>query len=77
MKFIASTLTQNHLPMSRQSRNNERDQKSEYIKRDAAEASRYVKDHRDQRIHSGRNDNNNISGLNRHRLNDLYERSSI
>lgn len=77
MKFIASTITQNHLPMSRQSRNTGRDQKSEYIKRDAAEASRYVKDHREQRTNSVRNDHNNISGLNRYRLNDLYERSSF
>lgn len=63
--------------MSRQSRNNERDRKSANIKRDAAEASRSLKDHREPRSHSGRNDFSNISGLNRYRLNDLYERSSI
>lgn len=62
--------------MLRQSKN-ERNRKTEDMKRGAAEASPSLRDHREPRSSSERNDIRPISGLNRYRLNDLYERSSI
>lgn len=65
--------------MSRQNRNTVRDRKSEETKRDVAESSeRYSKQNRaSSRSQQDRSETKFISGLDRHRLNDLYERSSI
>lgn len=64
--------------MSRQSRNTVRDRKSEEPKRDVANSNeRYYRHNRESRIEQERNESGNISGLDRYRLNDLYERSSI
>jgi len=65
--------------MSRQNRNSVRDRKSEEPKRDVASSNeRYSRNSREEnRNDQGRNDASNISGLDRYRLNDLYERSSI
>jgi hypothetical protein len=63
--------------MSRQNRNSERDRKNEEPKRDVAgNNERYSKSDRDNRNDQERNELH-ISGLDRYRLNDLYERSSI
>jgi hypothetical protein len=65
--------------MSRQNRNTERDRKSEEPKRDVAGSNeRYSRqDRTSSRNEQDRNETNTISGLDRYRLNDLYERSSI
>ena len=65
--------------MSRQSRTSERDRKSAEPKRDVANSNdRYSRNHREEsRNDQDRTGMNNISGLDRYRLNDLYERSSI
>lgn len=63
--------------MSRQSRSNERDRRSEDIKRDASESIRLSRENRESRNTPERTDVQHISGLNRYRLNDLYERSSM
>ena len=64
--------------MSRQ-HNQSRDRKPEVTKRDAASSNeRYTRSEKDQR-NSGprRDDTTAVAGLDRYRLNDLYERSSI
>jgi hypothetical protein len=65
--------------MSRQNRNSVRDRKSEVSKRDVAgNNERYSRQERTASRHEqDRNELNSISGLDKHRLNDLYERSSI
>ena len=65
--------------MSRQNRNTERDRKSEESKRDVASSNqRYSRHNREEsRNDQDRNEMSHISGLDRYRLNDLYERSSI
>ena len=56
-----------------------RDRKSAENKRDAASTNeRYSRSNReDARNEQDRNEMNNINGLDRYRLNDLYERSSM
>jgi hypothetical protein len=67
--------------MSQQSRNSGRDRKNEYEKRDAASSpdrnSRNERESRGDNDRERNDDFSQISGLNRYRLNDLYERSSI
>ena len=65
--------------MSRQSRNTVRDRKSEEPKRDIADSNeRYSRNNKESsRNDEGRSQVTNISGLDRYRLNDLYERSSM
>jgi hypothetical protein len=65
--------------MSRQNRNTVRDRKSEAPKREVAgNNERYSKEERASSRHEqSRNEWNAISGLDRYRLNDLYERSSL
>lgn len=66
--------------MSRQNRNQERERKGEETKRDvSANNERYSKSGREaSRNDQFRNDDpRNLNGLDKHRLNDLYERSSI
>ena len=65
--------------MSRQNRNQVRDRKSEELKRDVANSNdRYSKPQREEnRNERQRDELGNISGLDRYRLNDLYERSSL
>jgi hypothetical protein len=65
--------------MSRQNRSTARDRKSEEPKRDVAGRNeRYTRQDRDEsRDEQERSETNQISGLDRYRLNDLYERSSI
>jgi len=64
--------------MSRQSRNSQRERKSGELKRDtSASNERDSRNERGPRNDTDRNDMSQISGLNKHRLNDLYERSSI
>lgn len=65
--------------MSRQNRNTARDRKSEEPKRDVASSNeRYSRHNREEsRNEQERNETGNVSGLDRYRLNDLYERSSI
>jgi hypothetical protein len=64
--------------MSRQNRNPERDRKNEEMKRDVADVNeRYQESSRESRENREQKDSINISGLDRYRLNDLYERSSI
>jgi hypothetical protein len=64
--------------MSRQNRNQERDRKTEQSKRDFAGGERSSRQEREEtRDEQLRQQVNNISGLDKHRLNDLYERSSM
>jgi hypothetical protein len=65
--------------MSRQNRNTGRDRKSEETKRDVSTTNeRYPRTGREEpRANQGRNQADNINGLDKYRLNDLYERSSI
>ena len=65
--------------MSRQSRNQLRDRKNEESKRDMSNSSeRYPRQQREENRSSyQRTELRDISGLDRYRLNDLYERSSI
>lgn len=65
--------------MSRQSRTSMRDRKTEEAKRDVADSNdRYLKqDRKNSRNIEERDDLSQISGLDRNRLNDLYERSSL
>jgi hypothetical protein len=65
--------------MSRQNRNTVRERKNEEPKRDVAGSDeRYSRQNREEsRQEQARDEMNSISGLDRHRLNDLYERSSI
>ena len=65
--------------MSRQNRNQERERKNVEVKRDVAQSGN--RDSRQSREHARnkqeRDEMSDISGLDRHRLNDLYERSSL
>lgn len=65
--------------MSRQSRTSMRDRKADEAKRDVADSNdRYSKqDRKDSRNDEERDDLSRINGLDRNRLNDLYERSSL
>lgn len=65
--------------MLRQNRNSVRDRKSEELKRDAASNNeREARQNREEsRGDQDRSELSQISGLDRYRLNDLYERSSI
>jgi hypothetical protein len=64
--------------MSRQNRNIVRDRKSEEPKRDVGSSERDPRQSREEsRNPQERNEMTEISGLDRYRLNDLYERSSI
>jgi len=65
--------------MSRQNRNSARDRKSAENKREAANSNeRFSRHHREElRNEQDRSEMTQISGLDRYRLNDLYERSSI
>lgn len=66
--------------MSRQNRNSVRDRKTEESKRDVANSNeRYSRQNREalRSDDQDRNEMNSINGLDRYRLNDLYERSSI
>jgi hypothetical protein len=65
--------------MSRQNRNTLRGRKSEESKRDVAGSNeRYSRQNRSEsRSSQDRTEVRQISGLDRHRLNDLYERSSM
>ena len=65
--------------MSRQNRNSVRDRKSAEPKRDVASSNeRYSRQSREEsRNDQERNEMSQISGLDRYRLNDLYERSSM
>ena len=65
--------------MSRQSRTSMRDRKADEANRDVADSNdRYSKqDRKDSRNDEERDDLSRINGLDRNRLNDLYERSSL
>jgi hypothetical protein len=65
--------------MSRQNRSTARNRKSEEPRRDVAGSNeRYSRQQREEpRNERERDKIDRISGLDRHRLNDLYERSSI
>lgn len=65
--------------MSRQNRNTMRDSKSESPKRDVANSNdRYSRSNREEsRNEQDRSEISHLSELDRYRLNDLYERSSI
>lgn len=64
--------------MSRQNRNTVRDRKSEEPKRDVGSNERDSRQSREEsRNLQDRGEMTQISGLDRYRLNDLYERSSI
>jgi hypothetical protein len=64
--------------MSRQNRNTVRDRKTDAPKRDVVNNERYSRPNREEsRNQQDRSSMNPISGLDRYRLNDLYERSSI
>ena len=85
MNFTAFSLaqtkniyTKNQRTMSRQSRSTERERKSEEPKRDVAVSNeRYTRQNRNDSHNANRIGISQISGLDRYRLNDLYERSSI
>lgn len=65
--------------MSRQNRSTARNRKSEEPRRDVAGSNeRYSRqDRKESRNEREKDKIDRISGLDRHRLNDLYERSSI
>lgn len=64
--------------MSRQNRNQLRDRKTEESKRDVANSNERLRQQREgNRNDYRRMDPSDISGLDRYRLNDLYERSSL
>jgi len=64
--------------MARQNRNTLRDRKGEEPKRDVANNDRFSRTGREEsRNQQERTTLSQISGLDRYRLNDLYERSSI
>ena len=65
--------------MSRQNRNIVRDRKNEEPKRDVADRNdRYSRQNRQNpRNEQDRIEVNSLSGLDRNRLNDLYERSNM
>lgn len=64
--------------MSRQNRNQVRVRKTEESKRDVAGSSeRFSRQQREEGRNDQRQQVSDISGLDKHRLNDLYERSSM
>lgn len=63
--------------MSRQNRNQLRDRKTEESKRDVANSNERLRQQREDNRNDDRRSMSEISGLDRYRLNDLYERSSI
>jgi hypothetical protein len=65
--------------MSRQNRNTVRDRKTDGPKRDVVNNERYSRPAREDspRNQQDRSSISQITGLDRYRLNDLYERSSI
>lgn len=65
--------------MSRQNRNTARDRKDEEPKRDVSVSNeRYTRQEREEsRSGQEKSETDHLSGLDRYRLNDLYERSSI
>jgi hypothetical protein len=63
--------------MSRQNRNQLRDRKTEESKRDVANSNERSRQQREDNRNDDRRSGSDISGLDRYRLNDLYERSSI
>lgn len=80
MDFIDYSFTLKPKAMSRQNRNSVRDRKTEEPKRDVASSNeRYSRQNREalRSDDEDRNEMNSINGLDRYRLNDLYERSSI
>lgn len=74
-----STFTLKPKIMSRQNRNQVRDRKNLESKRDVANSNERPsrQQREDNRNDYRRTDLNDISGLDRYRLNDLYERSSL
>ena len=65
--------------MSRQNRNTVRDRKNEEPKRDVADSNeRYSRQNKEEsRNEPDRMEVGSLSGLDRNRLNDLYERSNM
>ena len=64
--------------MSRQNRNSVRDRKGEEPKRDVASNDRYSRQGREEsQPQQNRTPRGNMPALDRYRLNDLYERSSL
>ena len=65
--------------MSRQNRNQVRDRKNEELKRDVADSNEHSSRQQREESRNGhqRMEPSDTSGLDRYRLNDLYERSSI
>jgi hypothetical protein len=65
--------------MSRQNRNSVRDRKSEEPKRDVAHSNDRHPGHTREhaQLQQQRSDNRGMPDLDRYRLNDLYERSSL
>lgn len=64
--------------MSRQNRNMEREKKSSAPRRDAASnATRFTASHREPKFSNERDRDVRPVQLDRHYMNDLYERSSI
>jgi hypothetical protein len=64
--------------MSRQNRNQVRDRKIEESKRDVVGSNeRYLRQQREETRNDQRQHASDLSGLDKHRLNDLYERSSM
>ena len=64
--------------MERQHNRSPRDRKTESPRRDAASSNtRDARTNRNPAMQDSRNDIQTINGLNKYRLNDLYERSSI
>lgn len=65
--------------MSRQNRNPVRDRKTEEAKRDVANGVQRInrQNRQENRMDPQRTELTRISGLDRNRLNDLYERSSL
>jgi hypothetical protein len=77
--FQTNTFTLKQKIMSRQNRNQVRDRKTEESKRDVAGSNeRYLREQGEETRNEQRREQlSNISGLDKHRLNDLYERSSL
>lgn len=65
--------------MSRQNRNQARDRKTEETKRDVTNSNeRYSKSQREESSNKDqRMEHDDINGLDKYRMNDLYERSSL
>lgn len=76
---LTNTFTLKPQIMSRQNRNQVRERKTEETKRDVSNSNqRYSRQQREEdRNDQQRMDQPDMSGLDRYRLNDLYERSSL